>query len=77
MRAVFVLVREHLCASEDTFKADTCFEHVGERLSGTSFVVCLCVRARERGREIEIGRVRRKRGRRVDDISSLHHGSST
>lgn len=54
MRAVFVLVNERLCASEDTFKADTCFEQVGERLSG-SFVVCLCVRARERGREIEIG----------------------
>lgn len=47
MRAVFVLVSERLCASEDTFKADTCFQHVGERLSG-SFVVCLCVRARER-----------------------------
>lgn len=47
MRAVFVLVSERLCASKDTFKADTCFEHVGERLSG-SFVVCLCVRARER-----------------------------
>lgn len=42
VRAVFVFVSEHLCVSEDTFKADACFEHVGESLSGMR-CVCLCV----------------------------------
>lgn len=63
MRAVFVFVSEHLCVSKDTLKADACFEHVGESLSGPWFVCLLCVcmyeckRERERETESGLGRL--------------------
>lgn len=68
LRAVFVFVSEHLCVSEDTFKADACFKHVGESLTGIRFV-CLCV--------CGVCVCEMSKAGRLMTLVASHHGSST